>query len=80
MPESLETIEKEALLLPEDQKVTLAHRMLLSAEPAPNPSIDALWEAKILRRIEKLDSGQTTRHSAREVFEELDGRLNQNES
>ncbi len=75
MPNTLEMIEKEALQLPEDQKVTLAHRMLVSAEPAPDPSVDALWEAEILRRIEKLDSGQTTRYGAGEVFKELDRRL-----
>ncbi len=75
MPNTLETIEKDALQLPEDQKVTLAHRMLMSAEPAPDPSVDALWEAEIIRRIEKLDSGQTARHPAAEVFGELDRRL-----
>jgi len=75
MPTSLEAIEKEALQLPEDQKLTLAHRMLVSAEPVPDPSIEALWESEIVRRIEKLDSGETTRHPASEVFEELDRRL-----
>jgi hypothetical protein len=75
MSNTLEMIEKEALQLPEDQKVTLAHRMLASAEPPPDPSVDALWDAEILRRIEKLDSGRTTRHSAAEVFGELDRRL-----
>ncbi len=75
MPNTLETIAKEALQLPEDQKVTLAHRMLLSAEPAPDPSVDAIWEAEIVRRIEKLDAGQTALHPAAEVFGELDRRL-----
>jgi len=75
MPNTLETIEQEALQLPEDQKVTLAHRMLVSAEPAPDPSVDALWETEIIRRIEKLDSGQTARHPAADVFGELDRRL-----
>ncbi len=75
MANMLETIEKEALQLPEDQKVTLAHRVLASAEPAPDPAIDALWEAEIVRRIERLDGGQTVRHQAADVFEELDRRL-----
>lgn len=75
MSKTLEMIEKDALQLSEDQKVTLAHRILMSAEPAPDPSIDALWEAEIVRRIEKLDGGQTVRHPAAEVFEELDRRL-----
>jgi len=75
MPNTLETIERDALQLPADQKVTLAHRVLASAEPAPDPAVDALWEAEIIRRIEKLDAGQTARHPAVEVFEELDRRL-----
>jgi len=75
MVSTLESLEKEALLLPDDQKVTLAHRILASAEPQPDPSIDALWEAEIVRRIEKLDRGETSMHSASEVFMELDQRL-----
>lgn len=77
MVSTLESLEKEALLLPDDQKVTLAHRILASAEPQADPSIEALWEAEIVRRIEKLDRGETSTHSASEVFMELDQRLGQ---
>ncbi|MCW1887090.1 addiction module protein [Luteolibacter flavescens] len=75
MASTLELLEKEALLLPDDQKVTLAHRILASAEPQPEPSIEALWEAEILRRIDRLDRGETTTHAASEVFRELDQRF-----
>jgi len=77
MVSTLELLEKEALLLPDDQKVTLAHRILASAEPQPDPSIEALWEAEIVNRIEKLDRGGTSLHSVSEVFMELDRRLGQ---
>ncbi len=72
---ALNALEKELMQLSEGQKVTLAHRMLVSTEPAADPEIDAAWEAEIARRIDKLDSGQTERHSASEVFGELDRRL-----
>ena len=75
MQSPLDTIEKEAMQLPEGQKVTLAHRILMSAEPAPDPAIDAIWDAEIAKRIERLDSGQTARHPAAEVFGELDRRI-----
>lgn len=75
MAQSLETIAQEALQLPEDQKVTLAHRILASAEPPARPEVDARWEAEIAARIERLDRGETGRHDASEVFAELDKRL-----
>ncbi len=74
---TLQTLEKNAMELPEDQRVTLAHRILRSTEPPKNPEVDALWEMEIARRIELLDSGGTGRHSAAEVFRALDRRLRQ---
>lgn len=75
MHSPLDTIEKQAMQLSEGQKVTLAHRMLMSTEPARDPKVDEEWDAEIVRRIDKLDSGQTVRHPAAEVFGELDRRL-----
>ena len=77
MVTALESLEKEAMCLPEDQRVTLAHRILLSTEPAGDPAVDALWESEIVRRIDLLDRGATERHPASEVFAELDRRLGQ---
>lgn len=61
--------------LPEDQKVTLAHRILASAEPAADAAVEALWDAEIVARIERLDRGETGRVEASVVFGELDRRL-----
>ena len=47
----------------------------MSTEPFPSASIDSDWEMEIERRIVALDQGKTNRHSASEVFEELDRRL-----
>lgn len=75
MARTLDTLEREALLLPEDQRLTLAHRLLQSTEPAPDPSLDSLWTAEILRRIECFDAGTTQIHDASDVFRDLDRRL-----
>ena len=75
MVSKLEILEKEALLLPEEQRVTLAHRMLRSAEPPSDSAVEALWEAEIVRRIGLLDIGATGRHRASDVFADLDKRL-----
>jgi Putative addiction module component len=75
MATAFESLEKEVMGLPQDQRVTLAHRILLSTEPVVDPAVDALWETEILRRIDLLDRGATERHPASDVFAELDLRL-----
>lgn len=75
MATALANLEKEVMLLPEDQRVTLAHRILLSTEPADDPAVDALWESEIILRIDQLDRGATERRPVSEVFAELDRRL-----
>ncbi|NOX99934.1 MAG: addiction module protein [Verrucomicrobia bacterium] len=75
MQATLEELEKEAMQLPEDQKISLAHKILQSTEPPEDPAANALWEAEIIRRIEKLDKGKTELHDASEVFAELDKQL-----
>ena len=75
MQATLENLEQKALQLPEDQRITLAHRMLQSTSPPQNPAIDALWDAEILRRIERLDQGKTELHDSSKVFADLDNHL-----
>ena len=71
MPATLETLTHEALVLPPDQRVALAYRLLLSIEPDPEPGADAAWEAEIARRISIFDAGGSRSVSAAEVFAEL---------
>jgi len=75
MNSSIDALEKEALLLPEDQRITLAHKILLSTEPAENTDVGKWWENEIVHRIEKLDAGKTERHAVSDVFRELDEHL-----
>ena len=74
---SLDNIASEALLLPKDQRFTLAHRILASVEPEMDAGVEAAWDSEIRERIEKYDSGRTVAVSGQEVFAELDKKLKQ---
>lgn len=75
MAGSIETLVAEAMQLPPDQRLTLAHRILSSVEPSPSSEIDAAWEAEIRERIARYDSGESKSIPAAEVFAEVDRRL-----
>ncbi len=75
MPTTLKQVVSEAMQLPVDQRLTLAHRLLSSVEPAVNPEVEAAWDAEIRERIRRYDAGETTAIPAAEVFKELDRRL-----
>ena len=72
---SLEYIESEAILLPKDQRLTLAHRILSSLEPAAGAEVDVAWEEEIRERIKRYDAGLAVGIPGAEVFKELDKRL-----
>jgi putative addiction module component (TIGR02574 family) len=72
---SLENIASEALLLPEEQRFTLAHRILSSVEPERDVRVEAAWDIEIRERIKRYDDGQTAGLSGPEVFAELDKKL-----
>jgi putative addiction module component (TIGR02574 family) len=72
---SLEDIESEALLLPRDQRFTLAHRILSSVEPDMKAEAEAAWDMEIRERIRKYDAGLTSGVPGQEVFAELDKKL-----
>jgi hypothetical protein len=75
MNPSVETIASEALLLPSDQRFTLAHRILVSMEPAVDPGLEMAWDAEIKDRIRRYDEGLLAGIPGSEVFAELDQRL-----
>jgi Putative addiction module component len=72
MAASLETIESEAMLLPKDQRLTLAHRILASVEAAPEEGVETAWELELKERIRKYDAGLSRGISGPEVFAGLD--------
>ena len=71
MPAALDKLSQDALLLPPDQRVALAYRLLTSVEPSPQPGAEAAWEVEIARRIARFDSGESATIPADEVFARL---------
>jgi hypothetical protein len=53
MNASVETNASEALHLSPDQRLTLAHRILASIEPAPDAQVESAWGVEIQERIRK---------------------------
>jgi putative addiction module component (TIGR02574 family) len=72
---SVDTIAAEALLLPKDQRFTLAHRILSSVEPKRDPKAQAAWDAEIRERIRRYDAGLSKGVPGSEVFADLDKKL-----
>jgi len=71
----VEHILQEAVELPADQRFTLAHKILASAEPKFDPSVEAAWDQEIRNRIGRIDRGETTARPVGEVFARVDSLL-----
>lgn len=71
MPITLERVSEEALVLPPEQRLQLARRLLDSVDLEPEPGAESAWEAEIARRIERFDSGASQTVPASEVFARL---------
>ena len=72
---SVDTLTADALRLPLDQRLTLAHRLLSSVEPTASERVDSAWHAEIRERIARFDEAHGSAIPAVEVFTELDRRL-----
>jgi hypothetical protein len=71
---SVEQLLREASQLTKDQRLSLAHELLLADEPEPSPDVEREWDAEIRERIAKYDRGETKSRPAGEVFKDLDRR------
>jgi hypothetical protein len=71
MTAALDAIAHDALVLPPDQRVALAYRLLVSVEPDPEPGVDAVWDEEIACRIASFDAGESHSVPAAEVFARL---------
>lgn len=58
MPMTLDELETEALKLSLDDRVHLADRLWISADPTPEAEIAKLWTAEAERRLEELRTGK----------------------
>ena len=72
---SINDILQEAIQLPEDQRFTLAHKLLTVSEPHLSDDVVTAWDVEIRNRIERYDRGETRSRTASEVFKDLDDRL-----
>lgn len=58
MPMTLEELETEALKLSLDERIHLADKLWISADPTPEAEIEQLWVAEAERRLEELRTGK----------------------
>jgi hypothetical protein len=72
---TFDSIAAEALLLPADQRLSLAHKMLTSVDGDPDPDAEANWEKEIEERIRKYDAGEVQGVSGPEVMHDLKRKL-----
>ena len=72
MVTTLDAVSKEALVLPPDQRMTLACRLLESVEPDIEAGSEQAWEQEIQSRIQRFDDGESKSIPAAQVFERLE--------
>lgn len=71
MAATFDVLVREALVLPADQRVALAHHLLSSVDLDPDPAAEARWEQEIIQRIARTDAGEAVIVPAAEVFARL---------
>jgi hypothetical protein len=72
---SIEKLVDEARNLPQDQKLTLANRVLELTETAITDDVEDEWDSELRARIQAYDAGRSQTRSAGEVFKDLDSKL-----
>lgn len=73
---TMNKILDEALHLPEDQRLALAHKLLTVGEPGFSEDVRQVWDLEIRERIICYDRGESTARPANDVFRDIDKRLN----
>jgi hypothetical protein len=72
---SIEKLVDEARNLPDDQKLTLANRVLELTETAVADDVEDAWDSELRARIQAYDAGRSQTRSAGEMFNDLDSKL-----
>ncbi len=75
MVTDLEKLAKQALSLPSAERLSLARRLLESAEPEIDDEIERAWEEEIERRIAEIDNGTAKGRSWKEIKQDFDARF-----
>ena len=66
---------KKALTLSVEERADLANSLLESLDDAADASVEAAWEAEVLRRMEEIDSGKVKPVSLAEARRRLSAAL-----
>ncbi len=77
MATELEKVVEQALSLPGLERLSVARRILESVEPEASEEVELAWEAEIIKRVEKIDSGTGTSRSWEEIKKDFDSRLSE---
>jgi putative addiction module component (TIGR02574 family) len=78
MSRSLAELAREAVELPQQQRLTLARILLDSSDTSavePLPEVDAAWEDEIAQRIRAIDAGQAQGKSWDSVLADINKRF-----
>jgi len=68
---SLETLSSEALVLPPEERMELALRLLSSVDAGSEAEADKAWSSRISERIQQYDAGGVRTIPADEAFARL---------
>ena len=72
---ALEQITKDAMDLPQKQRIALAGLLLETADEAMDSEAEAAWESELGDRIRAIDEGRVTGVAYQDVMKEATRRL-----
>ena len=72
---SINQILQDAAHLPEDQRLILAHKILLIGESQFSKTVEHAWDTEIRDRIVRYDKGESGSRPASDVFANIDSQL-----
>jgi len=71
MSDETNELLKKAMTLPIEERAELANSLLDSLDNAADSSVEAAWEAEILRRMAEVDSGKVVPDTLEEARRKL---------
>ncbi|HSL81681.1 MAG TPA: addiction module protein [Thermoanaerobaculia bacterium] len=80
MTRHAESVLKEALNLPEDDRADIAGALLESLQPAAEADVEAAWRQEVAARVAALDAGEVETVPWEEVRNRLFTRLRERRS
>lgn len=72
-----ETVLKEALTLPEQDRAEIAGALLESLEPEPEADVEAAWRQEVAVRVAALNTGKVETTPWREIRDRFLSRLSE---